>query len=79
MTALRVSTDVAEALLGHVGHRKKIVRTYDRYEYWAEKRTALTMWETNLRAIIDGTAEKIARPQFGEPKKGGANETDCRT
>ena len=29
------------------------------------------MWETNLRAIIDGTAEKFAGPHFGERKKEG--------
>ena len=71
MAALGVSMDVAEALVGHVGHRNQIERTYNRYDYWAEKRQALAMWEANLRAIIDGTAEKIARPRFGEPKKGG--------
>jgi integrase len=69
MAALGVSTDVAEALLGHVGHRSRMERTYNRHHYWAEKRTALAMWEANLRAIIDGTAEKIARPRFGERKK----------
>jgi integrase len=79
MAALGVTPDVGEALVGHVGHRKPIERIYNRHKYWAEKRQALAMWEANLRAIIDGTAEKIARPQFGEPKKGGANETDCRT
>jgi integrase len=69
LAALGVGMDVAEALLGHVGHRNKIERTYNRHEYWAEKRQALAMWEANLRAIIDGTAEKIARPRFGERKK----------
>jgi integrase len=71
LAALGVSMDVAEALLGHVGHRSPIERVYNKHEYWAEKRKALAMWEANLRAIIDGTAEKIARPRFGEPKKGG--------
>jgi hypothetical protein len=61
--------DVAEALLGHVGHRSQIERTYNKYDYWAEKRQALTMWEANLRAIIDGTAEKFAHPNFGQRKK----------
>src|SRR5262249_22616047 len=59
LAALRVGMEVAEALIGHVGHRSELVRTYDRYEYWAEKRQALAMWEANLRAIIDGTAAKI--------------------
>jgi len=69
LAALGVSMDVAEALVGHVGHRSQIERVYNKYEYWAEKRTALAMWEDNLRAIINGTAEKIARPRFGERKK----------
>jgi integrase len=70
MAALGVSTDVAEALVGHVGHRSQMDRVYNRYQYWPEKKQALAMWEANLRAIIDGTAEKIARPRFGERKKG---------
>jgi integrase len=70
LAELGVSMDVAEALLGHVGHRKQIERTYNRHDYWAEKKRALAMWEANLRAIIDGTAEKITRPRFGERKKG---------
>jgi integrase len=72
MAALGVTRDVAEALVGHVGHRNLIERTYNRHEYWTEKRQALAMWEANLRAIIDGTAEKIAHPRFGERKKEGA-------
>ena len=69
MEALGVSEKVGEALVGHVGHTKKIRRTYNKYKYWAEKRRALAMWEANLRAIIDGTAERIAGPRFGEPRK----------
>jgi len=44
-------------------------RNYNRYEYWPEKRNALAMWEANLKAIVDGTAEKIARPRFGERRQ----------
>ena len=69
MAQLGVSKDVGEALVGHVGHRTDMDRTYNLYDYWPEKRQALAMWEANLRAIIDGTAEKIARPRFGERKK----------
>ena len=61
--------DVAERLVGHVGHRKQIVRTYDKYEYWPEMREAIAKLETHLRAVIDGTAEKIAYPRFSERKK----------
>jgi integrase len=71
LAALGVSTDVAEALVGHVGHRTEMDRVYNRHKYWAEKRQALAKWEAHLRAIIDGTAEKIAHPRFGERKKGG--------
>jgi integrase len=70
LAALGVSLDLAERLLGHVGHLNELVRTYDRHEYWPEKRQASAMWETHLRAIIDGTAEKIARPNFGQRREG---------
>jgi integrase len=70
MAALGVPTDVAEALVGHVGHRSQIERTYNRHDYWSEKRQALAKWEDHLRAIIDGTAEKIARPNFGQRREG---------
>jgi hypothetical protein len=71
MAALGVTPDVAEALVGHVGHRTQMDRVYNKYKYWPEKRQALAKYEAHLRAIIDGTAEKIAHPRFGEPRKGG--------
>jgi integrase len=71
LAQLGVTKDVGEALLGHTGHRTEVEEVYDLYERWPEKRQALTMWETNLRAIIDGTAEKITRGNFGERKEGG--------
>ena len=46
--------------MGHVT-QTKIEKTYDRYEYWLEKRTAVIKWQDRLRSIIDGTAPKIAR------------------
>jgi integrase len=70
LAALRVSMDVAEALVGHVGHRSQMVRVYDQYEYWPEKRQAIAMWETRLREIIDGTAKKIERGNFGQRREG---------
>jgi integrase len=69
LAALGVSMDVGEALVGHVGHRPEMERVYNRYEYWVEKRQALTMWEANLRTIIDGTAKKIEHANFGQRKK----------
>jgi integrase len=71
LSQLGVTADVAEALVGHVAYRSTIIRTYDRYNYWPEMRDAIGKWETHLRAVIDGTAEKIAYPRFGERKKGG--------
>jgi integrase len=70
LAALRVSTDVAEALVGHVGHRTDMDRVYNKYKYWPEKQQALAKWKTHLRAVIDGTADKIAYPRFGERKEG---------
>jgi integrase len=70
IAALGVTEDIGERLLGHVGHNTKIRRTYNRYDYWAEKRTALALYEDDLRAIIGGTAKKIERGHFGERKTG---------
>jgi integrase len=59
-----VSRDVAEALIGHVSHRTEMDRAYDHYNQWPEKRDAVRRWETKLRAIIDGTDEKVIAPKF---------------
>ena len=59
-----VSHDIGELLVNHIGHRSAMNWTYDRYEFWVEKRQAVELWETKLRAIIDGTAEKVVRPRF---------------
>jgi integrase len=71
LAALGVTMDVGERLVGHVGHRTEMDRVYNLHEYWAEKRQAIAKWESHLRAIIDGTAEKIPTPRFGERKQGG--------
>jgi len=70
LAQLGVTPDVSERLLGHISHRTEMDRTYNRYNYWPEKRQALAKWEAHLRAVIDGTAEKIAYPRFGQ--KGAA-------
>jgi integrase len=70
LAALHIPLEVREALTGHISHRPKMDRVYNRYDYWDEKRRAVAMWEANLRAIIEGTAPKIVRPHFGERKKG---------
>jgi integrase len=50
LSELRVSPDVAEAILAHV--KPGIRGVYDRYEHFDEKRHALELWATRLRSII---------------------------
>ena len=49
LSELRVSADVAEAILAHV--KSGIRGVYDRYEHFDEKRHALELWATRLRSI----------------------------
>jgi integrase len=49
LSELRVSADVAEAILAHV--KPGIRGVYDRYEHFDEKRHALELWATRLRNI----------------------------
>lgn len=51
LSELRVSADVAEAVLAHV--KPGIRGVYDRYELFDEKRHALELWATRLRSIIE--------------------------
>lgn len=55
LSELRVSADVAEAILAHV--KPGIRGVYDRYEYFDEKRHALELWASQLKAIT--SAPKI--------------------
>jgi integrase len=50
LSELRVSADVAEAILAHV--KPGIRGVYDRYEHFDEKRHALELWATRLRSIV---------------------------
>ena len=50
LSALRVSSDVAEAVLGHV--KPGIVGVYDQHQYLDEKREALEAWAVKLRTIV---------------------------
>lgn len=36
-----------------------ITAVYDRHSYWDEKQRALTVWESELRAIVGGKASKV--------------------
>jgi integrase len=50
LSEMRVSPDVAEAILAHV--KPGIRGVYDRYEYFDEKKHALELWATRLRSIV---------------------------
>ena len=71
LAEIGVSDTVAEALLNHVTGRSKIVRTYDRYTYFEEKKQALAKWEAKLRAILYGPEdpENVVYPEFGERRQ----------
>jgi hypothetical protein len=47
---LGVQPHVAEAILNHLP--PKLVRTYDRNAYAAEKKAALDLWATHLKVVI---------------------------
>jgi hypothetical protein len=50
---LGVAPHIAEAVLNHIP--PKLIRTYDRNKYEAEKRAALEQWATHLKTIIAQT------------------------
>jgi integrase len=61
-----INLSIAEMLVGHRDpYSSKTKDTYDRYQYWSEKRDAVTKWQNRLRSIIDGTAPEIQRSKFG--------------
>jgi integrase len=52
---LGVRLEVTEAVLNHVsGSRAGIVGIYQRHDYAAEKRAALTAWGERVTAIVEG-------------------------
>jgi integrase len=53
LSRLRVPPHVAEAVLGHTV-KDAMLRTYDMWEYLAEKRAALEAWEQHLAAVLAG-------------------------
>jgi hypothetical protein len=61
-----VHRSIAELLVGHLDpYSNKTNDTYDRHDYWDDKRDAVTKWQNRLRTIIDGTAPDIQRSKFG--------------
>ncbi len=59
LSALRVNSDVAEAVLAHV--KPGIRGVYDRYDLFDETRQALDLWAARLRSLIEPVQEKILR------------------
>jgi integrase len=55
MTKLKVSREVAEALVNHVTGQNKsdLDEIYNRYDYLDEKREALAKWEARLTSQLD--------------------------
>ena len=53
LARLGVSKDIRARILNHVeGARSVTDAVYNQHEFWAEKRTALELWEAELRRII---------------------------
>jgi integrase len=50
LSRLSVQPHIAEAVINHLP--SKLVRTYDRNTYMAEKRAALDQWATHLKTIV---------------------------
>jgi integrase len=51
LSRLKISEEVREAVLAHT--RPGIKGTYDLYDYFDEKREALTLWTARLRTIVE--------------------------
>jgi integrase len=50
LTALGVKQEVGEAVLNH--KKRSLDETYNKYEYYDEKKSALADWETRLRSVV---------------------------
>ena len=57
LSELRISSDVAEAVLAHA--KPGIRGVYDRYELFPEKRAALEAWHARLHAIVTQPPAKV--------------------
>jgi len=69
LSALRVNSDVAEAVLAHV--KPGIRGVYDRYDLFDEKRQALDLWAGRLQSVVE--------PARGKPRQiGGGVVTGTR-
>lgn len=63
-SALRVQTEVAEAVIGHV--KTGLARVYDHYDLLDEKRDALTRWEGALLTTVGAKMTGNVVPMRGQ-------------
>src|SRR5262245_53669448 len=61
LSKLKVVDEVAEAVLAH--RRKGIQGVYDRHDYLAEKKEALTLWAGRLRDITEPPPSNVTKLQ----------------
>ena len=65
---LGIQPHIAEATLNHLP--PKLIRTYDRNSYEAEKRTALDQWATHLKTIVaQATGANVEPLRKGDGRK----------
>ena len=65
---LGIQPHIAEATLNHLP--PKLIRTYDRNSYEAEKRTALDQWATHLKTIVaQATVANVEPLRKGDGRK----------
>ena len=63
MSALPISSDVAELVIAHA--RPGLRRVYDRHAYEDEKRRALDLWAAKLRSIVEPPPQNIVTLRQG--------------
>jgi len=60
MADLGVEPHIIEAILNHYsGHRSGIAGTYNRAKYQTQIRTAMMLWDSHLRSLIEGSERKV--------------------
>jgi integrase len=59
LSALRIDFEVREAVLAHA--KQGLVKTYDLYDFFDEKRDALERWSARLDALMEPAPENVVR------------------
>ena len=63
LSALPISTDVAELVIAHA--RPGLRRVYDLYSFENEKRDCLGMWASRLRSIVEPAPDNVVSLRAG--------------